>query len=63
MGRKKLWDSQLRLPVTEQMVSRIDAALATDEARVDFIRESIERELARRERWTSVRSTTRRAAK
>ena len=48
MGRKKLWDAQLRLPVTTEMVERVDAALDEGEARVNLIREAIERELRRR---------------
>jgi metal-responsive CopG/Arc/MetJ family transcriptional regulator len=50
MGRKKLWTTRLTLPLTDEMVQRMDAALAEGEARVDLIREAVERELKRRER-------------
>lgn len=48
MGRKKLWTERLTLPLTEETVQRMDAALREDEARLDLIREAIERELKRR---------------
>jgi hypothetical protein len=60
MGRKRLWDTQLRLPINEETVSRIDAVLADDEARLSFIREAIERELARRERKAPAKPKARR---
>jgi predicted transcriptional regulator len=50
MGRKKLWTARLTLPLTDEVVGRMDAALAEGEARLDLIREAIERELKRRER-------------
>jgi metal-responsive CopG/Arc/MetJ family transcriptional regulator len=50
MGRKKLWTSRLTLPLTTDLVARMDAALAEGEARLDLIREAIERELKRRAR-------------
>jgi metal-responsive CopG/Arc/MetJ family transcriptional regulator len=50
MGRKKLWTERLTLPLTAEMVARMDAALAEGEARLDLIRAAIERELKRRER-------------
>ena len=50
MGRKKLWTERLTLPLNEETVARIDGLLAKDEARLDLIREAIERELKRRER-------------
>jgi metal-responsive CopG/Arc/MetJ family transcriptional regulator len=50
MGRKKLWTTRLTLPLTDEAVERMDAALADGEARLDLIREAIERELKRRER-------------
>jgi len=52
MGRKKLWTERLTLPLNEEQVSRMDAALRDGEARLDLIREAIERELKRRE-WRS----------
>lgn len=48
MGRKKLWTARLTLPLTADTVERLDAALRDDEARLDLIREAIERELKRR---------------
>ena len=48
MGRKKLWKEQLRLAVAEGVTARMDALLRPDEARLDFIREAIEREIERR---------------
>ncbi len=50
MGRTKLWTERLTLPLTKETVDRMDAALDTKEARLDLIREAIERELKRRER-------------
>lgn len=48
MGRKKLWTERLTLPLNEEQVTRMDAALRDDETRLDLIREAIERELKRR---------------
>lgn len=50
MGRKKLWNARLTLPLTEATVERMDAALKDGEARLDLIREAVERELKRREK-------------
>lgn len=50
MGRKKLWDERILLPLKTEMLERIEAVLAEDEDRTDFIREAVERELKRRER-------------
>lgn len=50
MGRKKLWAERLTLPISTEMLERIDRLLAGDEARLDLIREAIDRELKRRER-------------
>ena len=50
MGRKKLWNERILLPLTSETLSKIDAALADGEARLDLIREAIERELKRRQR-------------
>lgn len=50
MGRKKLWDERILLPLTSEMLERVDAALQKDEARLDLIRLAIEKELKRRER-------------
>lgn len=48
MGRKKLWDERILLPLATEMLQRIDGALKDDEARTDLIRQAIERELKRR---------------
>jgi len=50
MGRKKLWTERLTLPISTEMLDRIDANLAGSEARLDLIREAIDRELKRREK-------------
>lgn len=50
MGRKKLWNERILLPLTAETLERIDAALEDGEARVDMIRSAIDRELKRRER-------------
>lgn len=48
MGRKKLWPERLTLPLTTEMVVRMDGALQADETRLDLIRQAIEKELKRR---------------
>ena len=50
MGRKKLWDERILLPLATETLEKIDAALADGEARLDLIREAIDRELKRRAR-------------
>lgn len=50
MGRKKLWDERILLSLASETLERIDAALQKGEARLDLIREAIERELKRRRR-------------
>lgn len=50
MGRKKIWTERLTLPLKEETVARMDAALKDGEARLDLIREAVERELKRREK-------------
>lgn len=50
MGRKKLWAKRITLPLSTELLGRVDKALAKDEARVDLIRAAVERELKRRER-------------
>lgn len=50
MGRKKVWDERILLPLKTETLERLDAALRDGEARLDLIREAIERELKRRER-------------
>lgn len=48
MGRKKEWTEQLRLPLAEGTIAKIDSVLADDEPRVDFIRSAVDREIRRR---------------
>lgn len=50
MGRPKLYDEQLRIPLALGTIARIDAVLSADEPRLDMIREAIEREIKRRQR-------------
>lgn len=50
VGRKKQFPVRIVLPLPEGTVERIDAILTGGEARLDVIREAIERELKRRER-------------
>lgn len=50
MGRKKLWPERILLPLATETLEAIDGALDDGEARVDLIREAIERELKRRRR-------------
>ncbi len=50
MGRKKLWDERILLPLASETLDRIDTNLDDAETRLDLIRAAIERELKRRER-------------
>ena len=50
VGRKKQWPVRLTLPLTDETVARLDAVRGEGEARLDVIREGIERELKARER-------------
>jgi len=50
VGRKKQWTERLTLPLAKETVERLDAVLAEGEARLDLIRDGIERELKRREK-------------
>lgn len=50
MGRKKLWTDRITLPLAAETIARIDGLLADGEARLDLIREAIDRELKRREK-------------
>lgn len=50
MPRPKLWDENINLPLAKGTKARVDALLADGEARLDLIREAIEREIRRRER-------------
>lgn len=50
MGRKKLWSEDMQARFPEGTFDRIAAVLDEGEARMDFVREAVERELRRRER-------------
>ena len=50
MGRKKRWSEDMQARFPEGTFDRIEAVLAENEDRTDFIREAVERELKRRER-------------
>ena len=50
VGRPKLFEIRIVLPLAAAMMRRIDACLEAGEARLDFIRKAIERELQKRER-------------
>jgi len=50
MGRKKLWDERILLPLSSETLEAIDASLEDGEARLDMIRTAIDRELKRRAR-------------
>ena len=51
MPRRKVFQRNINLPITDAQLARIEAVLHTDtgEVRVGFIRAAIERELERRE--------------
>jgi metal-responsive CopG/Arc/MetJ family transcriptional regulator len=48
MPRRKLFEARINLPVTAELLAQVDAALRSDEYRVDFIRSAIKRELEHR---------------
>jgi hypothetical protein len=50
LGRPKLFEEQLRIPLPLGTIARIDAVLADGEPRLDMLREAIEREIKRRQR-------------
>jgi hypothetical protein len=52
MPRRKVFQRNINLPITDAQLARIEAVLHKDtgEVRVGFIRTAIERELERRER-------------
>lgn len=56
VGRKKQWPVRLTLPLTDETVERLDAVTGEGEARLDVIREGIEREIKRRERGNAKRT-------
>ncbi|MBO1020853.1 hypothetical protein IPV08_12825 [Methylobacterium sp. SD274] len=50
VGRNKEWEKRLTLPLTSDMVDRLDAAREPGEDRLTVIRKGIERELKARDR-------------
>jgi hypothetical protein len=48
VGRTKEWEKRLTLPLTSEMVDRLDAAKEPGEDRLTVIRKGIERELKAR---------------
>lgn len=48
MGRTKLFDEQLRVPLPAGSIARIDSVLEDGEPRLDLIREAIEKEVLKR---------------
>jgi hypothetical protein len=49
VGRKKRWSEDMQARFPEGTFARIAAVLAPGEDRTDFVREAVEREIARRE--------------
>lgn len=49
-GRQKEFPERITLPLSAEMLAAIDAARGDGEARLDLIREAIEREIRRRKR-------------
>lgn len=50
MGRKKQWAEDMQARFPQGTFARISAVLIDGEDRTDFVRESVEREIKRRER-------------
>ena len=48
MTRRKIFEVRVTLPITADLLARVDAALEPDEYRVDFIRDALKREIERR---------------
>jgi metal-responsive CopG/Arc/MetJ family transcriptional regulator len=48
MTRRKIFEVRVTLPITADLLARIDAILEPDEYRVDFIRDALKREIERR---------------
>lgn len=49
MPRRKMFHARVNLPLTTDLLVRVDALLASDENRVDFVRDALKRECVRRE--------------
>ena len=59
VGRPMLYPVKILLPLTADTLYEIDSEVVAPETRLDFIREAIRRELARRVRLWSQRNLTR----
>jgi hypothetical protein len=59
MGRKKRWPERTAIKFAAGTFDRIIAVLETDEDRMTFMREAVERELERRERKPAKRKAKR----
>lgn len=57
VGRKKVWDERILLPLKTETLVRVDGALKEGEARLDLIRDAIDKELKRRKREVSFRNS------
>ena len=57
VGRTKEWEKRLTLPLTSEMVERLDAAREPGEDRLSVIRKGIERELKARSRQKPSKDT------
>ena len=54
MGRRKIFSNRLTVPISDELLERIDAVLLSDENRLDMIRDAVTREVIRREGSTVV---------
>ncbi len=50
VGRKKEFDERITLPLSAEMLAKLDSFVTKDENRLAIIREALEREIKRRER-------------
>lgn len=54
VGRKKLFTNRLTVPISEDLLNRVDAVLLSEENRLDLIRDAVTREVIRREKKPSI---------
>jgi hypothetical protein len=50
MARRKIFEIRINLPLSQELITRIDAVLGSEEYRTGLIREALRRELERREK-------------
>jgi metal-responsive CopG/Arc/MetJ family transcriptional regulator len=55
MARRKIFEIRINLPLSEELITRIDAVLGPEEYRTGLIREGLRRELERREKLAKPR--------